>query len=146
MSIARTSWQLTASRICLQMNCRSSPQRRSVPRWRTELWRQILRQWWEDWFLSRPGPAISLTHIYIQESPVSESELANISGTKECTFVESEDRDMETNFEAAVRGLFHIVEDSCLLWRTSESRNRLKTPGRSFPQQHSISWPPGNRP
>ena len=55
-------------------------------------------------------PACSLTHIYIQESPVSESELANISGTKECTFVESEDRDMETNSEAAVRELIHIVE------------------------------------
>ena len=59
--------------------------------------------------LIAPGPAISLTHICIQELLVPENELANISGTKECTFVESEDRDMETNFEAAVRELIHIV-------------------------------------
>ena len=39
-----------------------------------------------------------------------ENELANISATKECTSMESEDRDMETNFKAAVRGLVYIVE------------------------------------
>ena len=31
------------------------------------------------------------------------------------------------------------------LWRTSESRNRLKTPRRSFLQQQNISRPLGNR-
>ena len=57
-----------------------------------------------------PGPAISLTDICTQELPVSESELEIIPTTKEYTSVQSEDRDMETNFEAAVRGLIHIVE------------------------------------
>ena len=57
-----------------------------------------------------PGPAISLTHICIQELPLLESELAIISATKECTSVKSEDQDMGTNFEAAVRGLIYIVE------------------------------------
>ena len=51
----------------------------------------------------------SLTHL-IQELPVPENELANISATKECTSVESEDQDMGTNSKAAVRGLIHIVE------------------------------------
>ena len=36
--------------------------------------------------------------------------------------------------------------ESCLLWHTFESRNRLKTARRSFPHQHSISWPSGKRP
>ena len=42
-----------------------------------------------------------------------EIELAIITATKEsrCTPVESEDRDMETNSKAAVRGLNHIVEN-----------------------------------
>ena len=57
-----------------------------------------------------PGPAISLTHIYIQELPVAENELEITSATKGCTSVESEDRDMETNFEAAVRRLIHFLE------------------------------------
>ena len=39
-----------------------------------------------------------------------ENELANISATNECTSVESEDRDMETNSKAAVRGLIYIME------------------------------------
>ena len=56
------------------------------------------------------GPAMSLTHICIQELPVPENELAIISAAKECTSVDSEYRDMETSFEAAVRGLIHIVE------------------------------------
>ena len=52
-------------------------------------------------------------HICIQESPVAENELAIISARKESryTSVESEDRDMETNSKAAVRGLIHIVEN-----------------------------------
>ena len=41
---------------------------------------------------------------------MSESELEIIPATKEYTSVQSEDRDMETNFEAAVRGLIHIME------------------------------------
>ena len=50
-------------------------------------------------------PACSLTHIYIQELPVPEIELAIISATKEsrCTSVESEDRDMEAKSKAEVR-------------------------------------------
>ena len=43
---------ITCVRICLKMNQRSSRRRRSVPRWTTELRREILRQRWEDWFLS----------------------------------------------------------------------------------------------
>ena len=42
---------ITCIRICPKMNQQSSRQRRSVPRWRTELRREILKQRWEDWFL-----------------------------------------------------------------------------------------------
>ena len=42
--------RITCVRICLKMNQRSR-QRRSVPRRRTQLRRQILKQRWEDWFL-----------------------------------------------------------------------------------------------
>ena len=52
---------------------------------------------------------LSDAHL-IQEMPVPENELSNISATKERTSVESEDRDMEINSKAAVRGLIHIVE------------------------------------
>ena len=63
---------ITCIRICLKMNQRPSRQRRSVPRWRTraQLRRQILKQWWEDWFLLschlsdtllRPGTAWNWT-------------------------------------------------------------------------------------
>ena len=41
---------ITYIRICLKMIQLSSRQRRSVPRWRTQLWRQILKQRWEDCF------------------------------------------------------------------------------------------------
>ena len=46
-------------------------------------------------------PAISLTHICVQELP--ENELAVVSATKECASAEPEDRVMETNSKAAVR-------------------------------------------
>ena len=52
-------------------------------------------------------PLISLTRICFQELP--ENELAIVSATKDCTSVEPEDRDMETNSKAAVRGLIHIL-------------------------------------
>ena len=42
---------ITSIRICLKMNQRPSRQRRSVPRRRTQLRTQILKQRWEDWFL-----------------------------------------------------------------------------------------------
>ena len=42
---------ITHIRIYLKMNQQSSRQRRSVPWWRTELRRQILKQRWEDWIL-----------------------------------------------------------------------------------------------
>ena len=42
---------ITCIRICLRMIQLSSRQRRSVPRWRTQLRRQILKQRWEDWIL-----------------------------------------------------------------------------------------------
>ena len=64
--------------------------------------------------LIAPGPAISLTHIYIQELPVPENELEITSATKGCTSVESEDRDMETTSKAAVRGLDSYRGDSYL--------------------------------
>ena len=41
---------ITCGRICLKMNQQSSRQRRSVPRWRGELRRRILKHRWEDWF------------------------------------------------------------------------------------------------
>ena len=41
---------ITCIRICLKMIQLSSRQRRSVPRWRTQLRRQILKQRWEDCF------------------------------------------------------------------------------------------------
>ena len=82
-----------------------------------------------------------LTINCVQELP--ENELATVSATKEYTSVEG--GVMETNIKAAVRGLILILP-SLSLQRTSESRNRLKTPGRSFPQQQSISRPPANKP
>ena len=89
---------ITCVRICLKMNQQSSRQRRSVPRWRTQLRRQILKQRWEDWLLL---PSISLTHFCAQELP--EIELVPIvSTTKEYSSVE--DQVMETNSMAAVRG------------------------------------------
>ena len=88
---------ITCIRICLKTNQRSSRQRRSVPRWRGELRRQILKQW-VDWLLLS---YISLTHLCAQELP--EIELVPIvSTTKESTSVE--DRAMETSSKAAVRG------------------------------------------
>ena len=88
---------ITCGRICLKTNRRSSRQRRSVPRWRSELRRQILKQRWVDWLLLS---YISLTHLCAQELP--EIELVPIvSTTKERTSVE--DRVMETNSKAAVR-------------------------------------------
>ena len=50
-------------------------------------------------------PAISLTLIFLQELP--ENDLAIVSATKECT--SEEDRIVETNSKAAVRGLIHIL-------------------------------------
>ena len=82
-----------------------------------------------------------LTINCVQEPPVTENEVATVSSTRECA--SEEDRVMETNSKAAVRWSFLILPS---LWHTSESRNRLITPGRSFPQHQSISWPPGNRP
>ena len=49
-----------------------------------------------------------------------------------------EDRVMETNSKAAVRGLI-LIFSSPSVWRTSESRNCLKTLGRSFLQLQSIA-------
>ena len=99
---------ITCIRICLKMNQQSSRQRRSVPRWRTQLRRQILKQRWEDWFLLS---YISLTHFCVQELPEIEP-VAITSTTKECTSVE--DRVMETNPKASVRGLIHIVENPAI--------------------------------
>ena len=42
---------LTITRICLKMNQRPSRQRRSAPRWRTQLRRTFPKQRWEDWFM-----------------------------------------------------------------------------------------------
>ena len=50
-------------------------------------------------------PSFSLTHIFVQELP--ENELSMVSATKECTSVE--DRVMESNSKAAVRGLILIL-------------------------------------
>ena len=55
-------------------------------------------------------PPISLTHICTQE--LSENGLAIISATKDCD--SAEDRVIETNSEATVRGL--IPGNSCLLY------------------------------
>ena len=61
---------ITCIRICLKMNRRSSRQRRSVLRCRSELRRQILKQRWEGWNLTilhlsdillRPGTAWNWT-------------------------------------------------------------------------------------
>ena len=85
-----------------------------------------------------------LTINCVQEPSVTENEVATVSATKECIFVEDRAiRAMETNSKAAVRRLFLILPS---LWHTSESRNPLITPGRPFPQHQSISWLPGNRP
>ena len=85
-----------------------------------------------------------LTINCVQEPPMPENEVATVSATRECISVEDRAmRVMETNSKAAVRGLFFILP---YLWHTSESRNRPITPGRSFPQHQSISWPPENRP
>ena len=85
-----------------------------------------------------------LTINRVQEPPVTEHEVATVSATKECISVEDRAmRVMETNSKAAVRGLFLILP---YLWHTSEFRNRLITPGRSFPLHQIVSWPPGNRP
>ena len=69
----------------------------------------------------------------VQEPPVTENEVATVSATRECT--SEEDGVMETNSKAAVRWSFLILSS---LWHTSESRNRLITPGRSFRQQRSV--------
>ena len=113
----QTSWLFfNCVRICLKimMNYRSSRQRMSVPWWRTELWRQILGQRWEVWFLSCH---LSLTHISIKELQVPEIELVAIASTsKECTSVPMEDRvlqTLQTNSKAAVRGMIHILSS---LW------------------------------
>ena len=128
---------ITCIRICLKMNQRPSRQRRSVPRWRGELRRRILKQRWVDLFLLS---YISLTHLCAQERP--EIELVPIaSTTKERSSVEDR-RVTETNSNAAVREQILILPS---LWRTSESRNRLKTPGRSFLQQQNISRPPDRK-
>ena len=50
-------------------------------------------------------PSFSLTHIFVQELP--DNELAIVSATKERTSYE--DRIVETNSKAAVRGLIHIL-------------------------------------
>ena len=50
-------------------------------------------------------PSFSLTHIFVQELP--ENELSMVSATRECTSVE--DRVMEKNSKAAVRGLILIL-------------------------------------
>ena len=50
-------------------------------------------------------PSFSLTHIFVQELP--DNELAIVSATKEYTF--EEDRIVETNSKAAVRGLILIL-------------------------------------
>ena len=89
---------ITCNRICLKTNRRPSRQRRSVPRWRGELRRRILKQRWVDLFLLS---YTSLTHFCVQELP--EIELVQIvSTTKERTSVE--DRVMEISSKAAVRG------------------------------------------
>ena len=75
----------------------------------------------------------------VQKLP--ENELPLVSETMEYT--SEENRDIETNSNAAVRKLIHILP---YLRHTLESRYPLITPGRSFLQQHSISWPPGSRP
>ena len=121
---------ITFIRICLKMNQRPSRQRRSVPRWRTELRRQILKERWEDWFLLS---SIYLTHFCVQELP--EIELVPIaSTTKECTSVE--DRVMETNSKAAVRALIHIVKSPAIsdahlnpeiVWKSSGGRSLNST-------------------
>ena len=49
-----------------------------------------------------------LTTNYVQELP--ENELAIVSATNECTFVE--DRVLEANSKAVVRGLIHILPSS----------------------------------
>ena len=86
---------ITCIRICLKMNQRPSRQRRSVPRWRTQLRRRILKQRWVDWFLLS---YTSLTHFCVQELPEIEP---ITSTTKEPTSVE--DQVTETNSKAAVR-------------------------------------------
>ena len=80
----------------------------------------------------------------VQEPSVTENEVVTVSATRECISVEDRAmRVMETNPKAAVSELFLILP---YLWHTSESRNRLITPGRSFPPHQSISRPLGNRP
>ena len=127
---------ITWVRICLKPNQRSSRQRRSVPRWRIELRRQILRQRWEDCFLSchlsdthlRPGTTWKWTSSY---------RLGN-GGMYICGGPSYGDK-----FQGGGEWGFILFLPS--LWRTSESRNRLKTPRRSFLQQQNISRPLGNR-
>ena len=48
-----------------------------------------------------------LTHIYIQKP--AENERAIVSAMEECTSVEPEDGDMETNSKAAVRGFISYL-------------------------------------
>ena len=52
-------------------------------------------------------PAMSLTHICIQEP--AENEQVIVSAMKERTYVEPEDRDMGMNSKAEVRGSIHIL-------------------------------------
>ena len=91
------------------------------------------------WAMSINLDCANLFTINCVQEP--ENELATVSATRQCTSVEG--RVMETYSKAAVSGSFLILPS---LWRTSESRDRLVKPGRSFPQQQSISRPPGNRP
>ena len=84
------------------------------------------------WARASNQTANFLTYNCVQELP--ENELANVSATNECISVE--DRVLESNSRAAVRGMIHTILPS--LWRTSAYRNRLKTNKWSSRQWRSI--------
>ena len=89
-----------------------------------------------------PYPAISLTHLRPLAGPTwkwTNSDRLGNEGTYLCGGPSYGDE-----FQGG--GERRLILFLPSLWRTSESRNRLKTPGRSFLQQQNISRLPGNRP
>ena len=131
---------ITCVRICLKTNQQSSRQRRTVPWCRTQLRRQILKQRWDDWFLLYCHLSDTLLRLGTAWNRTSSYHLDN-EGMYLCRGPSYGDK-----FQGVGEGINSYRRESCHLWRTFKSRNRLKIARRSFPQQHSISWPLGKRP